>query len=252
MMRNKIVIASEKRFLSMIPVSSSPQTRDADVSGMSKSIISGRFMSSGAAAASDLSSMLSREIAEEHENQTLEVPDELDELKREIESDWRVVDGPGTDTGLTRMYKREAGHNGSKIMVEFHCQENLAAEMEEEVEGGEEAPPGFRYSVKVSRAGKCLVFDCVTESMGSFVTGVVVRDDDGEGHGGGTGGESRGRYQGPMLPEIAEDLQESFMAYLREECGITDNVDAFISMHADYREQVEYVNWLESVRNMVE
>ena len=50
----------------------------------------------------------------------------------------------------------------------------------------------------------------------------------------------------PEFTELAEDLQESFQSYVIEECGIDEDVTAFISMYSDYREQEEYVSWMKS------
>ena len=38
--------------------------------------------------------------------------------------------------------------------------------------------------------------------------------------------------------------------YVQEECGVTNDVAAFIAMYADYKEQVQYVSWLKAVQTM--
>jgi hypothetical protein len=52
--------------------------------------------------------------------------------------------------------------------------------------------------------------------------------------------------QGPEFEELAEDLQASFENYVKEECGVDDDVTAFISMYCDYREQEEYVSFMKT------
>jgi len=56
----------------------------------------------------------------------------------------------------------------------------------------------------------------------------------------------------PEFTELAEDLQESFQTYVIEECGIDEDVTAFISMYSDYREQEEYVNWMKTAVDILD
>ena len=59
-------------------------------------------------------------------------------------------------------------------------------------------------------------------------------------------------HQGPEFTELAEDLQESFQTYVVEECGVDEDVTAFISMYADYREQEEYVSWMKTAIDILD
>ncbi len=52
--------------------------------------------------------------------------------------------------------------------------------------------------------------------------------------------------QGPEFDELASDLQEAFHNYIVKECGVDEDVTAFITMYADYREQEEYVSWMKT------
>ena len=58
--------------------------------------------------------------------------------------------------------------------------------------------------------------------------------------------------QGPEFTELEEDFQDSLVAYVREECGIDEDVAAFISMYADFKEQNSYVNWMKQVKSILE
>jgi hypothetical protein len=58
--------------------------------------------------------------------------------------------------------------------------------------------------------------------------------------------------QGPEFTELAEDLQESFQNYVAEECGVDEDVTAFISMYCDYREQEEYVSWMKTAIDILD
>ena len=64
--------------------------------------------------------------------------------------------------------------------------------------------------------------------------------------------ENKYLYQGPEFTELAEDLQESFQTYVVEECGVDEDVTAFISMYADYREQEEYVAWMKTAIDILD
>ena len=55
----------------------------------------------------------------------------------------------------------------------------------------------------------------------------------------------------PLLEDLPEDVRDGLDLYLQEQCGVDEDVAAFIAMYADYREQVEYINWLKSVKNIV-
>lgn len=52
--------------------------------------------------------------------------------------------------------------------------------------------------------------------------------------------------------QLAEDLQESLCTYVEEDCGVDSDVAAFISMYADYQEQVGYLGWLKAVRSILQ
>ena len=58
--------------------------------------------------------------------------------------------------------------------------------------------------------------------------------------------------QGPEFTELAEDLQESFQNYLTAECGVDEDVTAFISMYCDHREQEEYVSWMKTAIDILD
>jgi complement component 1 Q subcomponent-binding protein len=57
--------------------------------------------------------------------------------------------------------------------------------------------------------------------------------------------------QGPEFTELAEDLQEAFGVYVEKECGVDVDVQSFITMYADYREQEEYVSWMQTAKSVM-
>ena len=52
--------------------------------------------------------------------------------------------------------------------------------------------------------------------------------------------------KGPEYTELAEDLQEALQRYVVNECGVDENVAAYITMYSDYREQEEYLSWMKT------
>ncbi|KAL3800770.1 hypothetical protein ACHAW5_002484 [Stephanodiscus triporus] len=254
--------------------------RSADVRPSSSSSppppSSRHFSSSSSSSSSDvatrLGSVLQREIDEETEAAAEYgggVPPELVELRSTIASRWTILEGitgigSGSETGsgaTVRMLRKEAGSKGAKIGIVFHCQdteedsnfdtddlfdEGKREEEEDEVE--EEPAQAVRFGVVVSKGGRTVVIQCRSGYEVS-VDGVTVRDGDMEsvmvGLAGGEGLHAA-LYQGPEFTELAEDLQESFQNYVVKECGVDEDVTAFISMYCDHREQEEYVSWMKT------
>lgn len=221
-----------------------------------------------------LGSILQREINEEEEaaEKNGELPPELAELHSVIGTNWTILEGiqgvgSGGETGSgasVRMFKKSPGSNGAKIGVVFHCQdsekdfpfdESDYYNEDEEYEG-EEPSQANRFGVTVSKGGKTVVLQCHCGADGDIsVESVNVRDGETESvlAALAAGKEmNRALYQGPEFNELAEDLQESFKQYVVNECGIDKDVAAFISMYADYREQVEYVNWMKTAVDILD
>lgn len=239
-------------------------------------------------AATELGSILQREIDEETEAAAEQaadgngnLPPELAELDAEIRTQWTVLEGISgiggasseSGSGATmRMFRKEAGSKGAKIGIVFHCQDteedvqfdensifddqasDESADGDDEEE--EEAAQAVRFGVTVSKGGKTVVLQCRSGSEGDVsVESVMVRDGDAESVLTAlAGGENvhAALYQGPEFTELAEDLQESFTKYVVEECGVDENVAAYISMYSDYCEQEEYVSWMKTAIDILD
>jgi len=193
------------------------------------------------------------------------MPPDLLELKGSLESGddeggWKIVD----DGAITRLYRSTS--SGAKVQLSFHCQDTVEY-MDEQQEileelgipeegagsGEEEEAAPVRFTVTVSKAGKALVMNCLSENASAKVQGVAVTASQNvdDVHVKSGGWIDKAQYQGPEFEELAEDLQESFHTYLEEEVGVSENVAAFVSMYADYREQVEYVNFLAETKSIL-
>ncbi|KAI8060281.1 mitochondrial glycoprotein [Gongronella butleri] len=63
--------------------------------------------------------------------------------------------------------------------------------------------------------------------------------------------QRRGLYIGPQFGELDEGLQSQFVAYL-EERGVNAALATFLPDYVEYKEQKEYTQWLNNVKNFVE
>jgi Mitochondrial glycoprotein len=194
---------------------------------------------------------------------------------------WKIVDVGAT----TRLTKPLASRG--KAVVHFHCQDVIeeldedafddddedhveaeaAAGDEEEAataDEEEEMAGAVRFVVAVSYpAQKTLLFQCVTDfgqvQIRSAVTTSQSVDELFQQSGGAGGGDLSGGggtgdpkdYQGPVFDELAQDLQQAFHQYLAQEIGVNEDVAAFVSMHADHREQASYVKFLDECHGVV-
>jgi hypothetical protein len=229
-------------------------------------------------AATQLGSILQREIEEEEgasEQHEGGVPPELVELKSTIAKKWTILEGitgiggaSETGSGATvRMFKKTPGTKGAKIGIVFHCQDTEEDSNFDENdlfnedklnghndEDEEEPPQAIRFGVVISKGGRTVVIQC-RSGYEMSVDSVTVRDGDMEKVLAGLAvGEGLGSalYQGPEFTELAEDLQESFVNYVVTECGVDDDVTAFIHMYCDYCEQEEYVSWMKTAIDILD
>jgi complement component 1 Q subcomponent-binding protein len=209
------------------------------------------FSSSSSSNATDLVSILRREHDEEVENNTIDMPKELQKLQSELEqAGWKIA-SQGATTKLIR-----SSADGVKIQIGFHCQDTVQEEssMIYEEDGAEveeeEVAGGLRFTTTLTKAGKTMVFTCIAEDAQATIESVAMTtqtvDEVMK-----TGAVDDMQYQGPEFNELAEDLQESFHVYLQEDAGVNESVASFITMYADYREQVEYVEFLSDAQKLL-
>merc|ERR1712032_366548 len=117
-------------------------------------------------------------------------------------------------------------------------------------EGDDEPPASFRFVVTTTKAGKTLVLNCMSTEGRATIVEIAVSNQDIEKI--RTNPEINSEdYQGPEFHELDEELQKALDAYLEDELGINEDIAAFICMYADYREQSQYVQFLEDVKSIV-
>lgn len=211
-----------------------------------------RFLSSSA-----LPSLISREITEEIAIfDPEEIPEDLADLKSSISDKWTIVEGDSTaatKSGATiKMYRKDATPNGSKVSLTFHCQDTIDNEEEsaslfgEEEEEGDENSPPVQFMVTVSKAGKDLKINCISEDAKASVDGMIIAPTEASLD------EIGDLYRGPVLDDLPEDVRVGLDDYLVEDCGIDEDVAAFVAMYSDHREQAEYIAWLKDLKKIVE
>ena len=71
----------------------------------------------------DLSVILVRAIDAEKDIGNNVMPEERVDLKVDIEIEWTILDGKGDGNMVVEMFRKEPGIGGSKISVEFNCQD---------------------------------------------------------------------------------------------------------------------------------
>lgn len=198
-----------------------------------------------------LSDLLAREHAEEMANDTTTMPETLKHLKEKLQADWKIVD---SGSAITKLYKTVGA---LKVQVSFHCQdatERLNDQFPEEEDSAEEVeheeqPPSVRFTVSANKAGKSVVMICVSEDAVARIQNALVVDTDVDPlH---TDGIDESIYQGPEFSELAEDLQDAFQGFLEEDVGVNNDVAAFITMYFDYKEQCQYVKFLEDAKSIL-
>jgi complement component 1 Q subcomponent-binding protein len=200
-----------------------------------------RFFSS-----KSLVDILAREANEEKESGNLSMPEELETLKALVEKNWKIVE----DGATTNLFLKD-----KKVQISFHCQDTVEENFFEEESNDEEAEEpvnSVQFCVTVSKAGKTLVLNCISEYGEARIESVLTSSTTPEAVHANQGNlPERAQYQGPEFTELAEDLQEAFTAYLESECGVNSDVASFIAMFSDYREQQQYVQFLKDTQSII-
>lgn len=144
--------------------------------------------------------------------------------------------------------------HGGKVQLSFHCQDTIEDEglIDEDDDGDDdEQSSPVRFTVTVSKAGKTITFACYSEYGLAKVDGVSTTHLSPQSVHETMGTLPKVEYQGPVYTELSEDLQEAFVTYLQEECGVTDDVAAFVAMFSDYREQMNYMSFLKEAQLII-
>jgi complement component 1 Q subcomponent-binding protein, mitochondrial len=207
---------------------------------------SSRYFSSGPK--SLLLEILAKEEKEENASGNTKMPPELKDLKSSIEENWTISE----DGATTSLFRKEHSH---KVQVSFHCQDTME-DMMDDLDGDEydeedEPSASVQFTVTVTKAGKSLVFACISEYGACKIEGVSTTVASAETVHDNQGTLAKKEYQGPDFMELDQELQEQLHVYLEEEVGVNNDVAAFIGMFSDYREEACYMNWLKETQTIL-
>mmetsp|Transcript_1235 Transcript_1235/g.1623 ORF Transcript_1235/g.1623 Transcript_1235/m.1623 type:complete len:273 (-) Transcript_1235:77-895(-) len=197
--------------------------------------------------------ILTREFDEDRENGLAVMPAELKELQTQLAKDWKIVDSD--DTGMVRMIKNTPAAGNLKVQLSFHCQDTVEADApegeDEEDEEAEEPSLPISFTVLATKAGQSMVIQCMSEEGAAQIQSVAITNTETPEVITANGFISAQTYQGPEFTELAQDLQFSFQSFVEEDLGVNEDVASFIAMYCDYKEQSQYVNFLEQCKKII-
>ncbi|KAF9809963.1 hypothetical protein IEO21_07193 [Rhodonia placenta] len=218
---------------------------------------SARALGEGASDVS-LAQKLGEELQYEKEAAAEADPDFLKSLK--AQGVWSIEDVAGNDEiALSRKFGNEA----IRLMFSIADIQNEQEGEFDQPEEGEEANPEegtlpsypIRCSVSITKSGApgALTVDAMCQE-GAFVVDNISFYTDAK-----VGTEltaeadwkRRGLYIGPQFDTLDVAVQEEFERFLQER-GINESLAMFIPEYAEYKEQKEYVSWLQHMKSFVE
>ncbi|KAJ7104393.1 regulatory protein suaprga1 [Mycena belliarum] len=204
-------------------------------------------------ATTDLATTLREELKYEVE-QTEEANQEIPPFLAEFEEAgvWTIADTPGNDeVFVTRTFGDET------IRAMFSIADLQALEEEDmEAEPEAEAPPTeLRVSLSITKASTpgALTLDLYC-SEGALQPGTVTFYPDASLATDLTidaDFKRRTLYSGPPFETLDTKIQEAFEAFLKER-GIDSSLAFFVAEFAQWKEQREYVHWLEGVGKFIQ
>jgi complement component 1 Q subcomponent-binding protein len=118
---------------------------------------------------------------------------------------------------------------------------------EEEEEETDDELPGIRFKVHISskKDNQGLEFDCLASSHVTVESMSFLNDiNDANNE------ENSKRYLGPDFIDLEPDLQEQFYEFLAQH-HIDDDLARFIVEYADFKEQKEYLSFLEQTLKFI-
>jgi len=171
---------------------------------------------------------------------------------------WAIQDVPGSDeVTLTRTF----GNESIRVMFSIaDLEQSPEYEVNEQDEGGEtqeqsiaSVPIRCSFSVTKSSAPGAINVDAMC-SDGAFVVENISYYHDakvGTDLTAEADWKRRGLYIGPQFDQLDPGVQEEFEKFL-EERGVDESLALFVPDYAEFKEQKEYIRWLENVKNFVE
>jgi complement component 1 Q subcomponent-binding protein len=192
----------------------------------------------------NLVDILAREEQEEVDSGNSEMPEELANLKSKLENVWRIVD----DGATTQLFLKE-----KKVQISFHCQDTVEEEIafDEDDDDDDEPMAPVRFTVTLSKAGKTLVISCLSEFGMAKIDSMASTTSSPDLVHANQGVLEKREYQGPDFLELAEDLQDAVAVFLEDECDVSSDVATFVAMYSDYKEQMQYAQFLKDAQSII-
>ncbi|KAH8828614.1 mitochondrial glycoprotein [Flagelloscypha sp. PMI_526] len=203
---------------------------------------------------------LATEISYEKEAVVTGTPEFLQALKDE--GIWKIEETAGQDEiSLTRTF----GNETIKLIFSIADLQNAEPdEVEEHEESGEEgeaeeSEPMQNYPIRVNasitKAGApgALVLDTVVQEGGFIIENISFYNDAklGTDVTAEADWQRRGLYIGPEFETLDPAVQEEFDQFIAER-GLNEKLALFIPEYCEFKEQNEYVKWLNSVSKFIQ
>jgi complement component 1 Q subcomponent-binding protein len=174
---------------------------------------------------------------------------------------WAIEDVAGNDEVTL---SRKFGNENIRLMfsiadIQSQEEDPAFADEEEGEEPASEDEPIHTYGIRVafsvtkSNGPGAINVDTVCQE-GSFMVDAISFYKDariGTELSAEADWKRRGLYIGPQFDTLDVSVQEEFEKYLQER-GINESLALFIPEYAEYKEQKEYLKWLENVKSFVD
>ncbi|PVG01452.1 mitochondrial glyco protein [Serendipita vermifera] len=181
------------------------------------------------------------------------VPEFLEEFKKA--GIWTIEDKPGQDeVVVTRKYNNET----IRVMFSISDVENAEPSFDEEGASDSDEDLGamfpIRCAISIAKpSGGALSIEATAQdgifsidSVSYYKDGKLATDLSADAD-----FQRRALFIGPNFDNLDVAVQEAFESYL-EERGIDENLAMLIPEYAAWKEQQEYVSWLNNVKKFVE
>jgi complement component 1 Q subcomponent-binding protein len=201
------------------------------------------------------SQKLAEELKYEKEGAAEAVPEFLKNFNEQ--GLWKIEDAKGNDeVTLTRNF----GNETIRVMFSIADLQNVEEPEYEQEEGdAEESEPMPTYPIRVSfsitknNANGSLNVDSMCQDGAFIVDNISYYPDAklGTDLTADADWKRRGLYIGPQFETLDISVQEEFEKFLQER-GINESLAMFIPEYSEFKEQKEYIKWLENVKSFVD
>uniref|UniRef100_A0A7S2MCZ7 Mitochondrial glycoprotein n=1 Tax=Octactis speculum TaxID=3111310 RepID=A0A7S2MCZ7_9STRA len=178
-------------------------------------------------------SSLSENLLNEISYVDREMPSDLLEMQKHIETRMILKDTPGD--AIVRLYANE--ECSARFVVEFDCRDGNMYEEDADDANEDDDAIMIPFVVNFTRGRDVLRFRCAA-SQDVDIEGIEFFPN---------GDEREELYAGPQFDYLDEELKESFHMYLKDS-GVDHTLASFIVKYTEFKEQQEYRTWLEKIQ----